>query len=185
MSQLPAPALVLPHPPGSGAAGISLAVRHGASHSWTAAAGLCPIPCCCQWHFSCSRKRAWCGEGSRCMVGIFPASVCAGGGWCRSAELGSLWVQPCLRRPPWGSSGLLTAPESRKGSLDHSTAGRGWVWARGRLCLCQASGMCVLCVPAAPAAARPLSPCHPPTPSQRDFGFPLLCRASVPPSASL
>lgn len=74
--------------------------RHGASHSWTAAAGLCPIPCCCQWHFPCSRRRAWCGEGSRCMVGIFPASVCAGGGWCRSAELGALWVQPCLRRPP-------------------------------------------------------------------------------------
>lgn len=52
---LPAPALQEP----------TLA-QHGASHSWTAAAGPCPIPCCCQWHFPCSWRWTWCGEGSRC-----------------------------------------------------------------------------------------------------------------------
>lgn len=118
----------------------------------------------------------WRGKQMLCMVGIFPASICAGGGWTRSAELSPRWVQSCLRRTPGIPQG--SSAQGKQEGLCWEKAGSGKGMAL------PVPGIRDVC-PAAPAAAGPLAPCHPPTPSQRDFGFPLLCRASIPSSASL
>lgn len=64
----PCPSLVLPQPPSSGSAGIhiSLAVPARCLPQLDSSCWALPIPCCCQWHFPCSWRRPWCGEGSRC-----------------------------------------------------------------------------------------------------------------------
>lgn len=124
------------------------------------------------------------GKQMLCMVRIFPAAVCAGDGWSCSAELGPCWVQPSLRRAsgiPQGSSQPREAGRARWATTGWEGAGLGKGTA---LPVPGIRDVCPEC-PAAPAAAGPLTPCHPPTPSQRDFEFPLLCRASIPSSASL
>lgn len=90
LSQLPAPALALPQPLGSSTAGI---------HSGTAR-------CFPQLDSSCwalphplllpvalpllpEMGLVWRGKQMLLMVGIFPASVCAGDGWSHSAHLGA------------------------------------------------------------------------------------------------
>lgn len=85
------------------------------------------------------------GKQMLCMVRIFPAAVCAGDGWSCSAELGPRWVQPSLREHPV----LLRAsrsPGKQEGLAGPRLAEKGQIWARGQLCLCQASGMFVLSV---------------------------------------
>lgn len=71
LCQLPAPALALPQPPGSSTAGIHVGTAQCFPQLDNSCQAL-PHPCCCQWHFPCSCRRAWCAEGSRC---------CA---WCES-----------------------------------------------------------------------------------------------------
>lgn len=169
----PAPALALPQPPGSSTAEIHI----GTARCFPQLDSSCralphPLLLPVALPLLLETGLAWRGKQMLHMVGIFPASVRAGDGRSRSAELGALWVQPCLRRPPGLPLGSSQPREAGRGGFGQ---GDGSACARHPGCV----SCCTSCLPG--PSLRATLPRLP----RGISGFPLLCRASVPPSALL